>query len=298
MGHHIPSYWNTKHNVTSLVVGTAIFAEVFILIFRPFDSAHWVSRAGYDIAPNMESWFYLGFATLAVLTAMGVIAVSRSVMYRYAKRHEISYLSYGAWMAGELLAMTSIYTIITLIVANESVLDVSDTFTSAMGYTACILLIPYTVFMLYFSMRDKAKQLESMQQQWNEHLEAEGLESGEEQNIVLNFKDEKGDLKFSIRSNAVFYIESADNYVLIHYLNSGKVQRFILRTTLKKIEDAFGTYGLIRCHRSLIVNLERVQVLRKTDDGLFLDFDVEGLPNIPVSKTYSHRLLERITEKK
>lgn len=109
-----------------------------------------------------------------------------------------------------------------------------------------------------------------------------------------NFYDERGELKLSVRADALYYMESADNYVQIYYMNAGKLQRLMIRNTLKNIEWRFRGKDLIRCHRSYIVNFSKVQLLRRQDNNeLLLDFGDERLPNIPVSKAYNEKLLER-----
>ncbi len=295
MRSYIPKYINQKQNVISLVVGTAIFAEIFILIFRPFDSGTWLQELGYNVEIDVARWVYLGFATLAVLTAMGVIAISRTIMYKYAKKREISYVQCALWMAAEFISMAIIYTLFVCAIVSDFH-RFFTTFERAIGYTSCILLIPYAIFWLYFSLQDKSIQLQNIQQLWHEKLAALSTDSQSIEDDTLNFKDEKGELKLSIRAASLFFIEAADNYVTIHYLNSSKLQKFMLRSTLKKIEEEYKKYDLIRCHRSYVVNVKNVKVLRKAEDGLVLDFDHEKVPNIPVSKTYSKHILERFTK--
>lgn len=109
-----------------------------------------------------------------------------------------------------------------------------------------------------------------------------------------NFYDERGELKLSVRADALYYMESADNYVQIYYMNAGKLQGEMVRNTLKNIEWRFRGKDLMRCHRSYIVNFSKVQLLRRQDNNeLLLDFGDERLPNIPVSKAYNEKLLER-----
>ncbi len=290
----IPKYLNEKQNVISFVIGTSIFAELFILIFQPFNSPNWLLRADQSADPAMQDWIYLGFATLAVLTAMGIIAVSRTLMYKYAKKHDISYWSYAGWIVAELCSMSIVYTLFVCFISRS--IEPFSVFERAMGYTACILLIPYAIFLLYFSMKDKTLQLQLIQQAWRDKLSALGESPQEGSKNLFNFKDEKGELKLSVRSQSLFFIEAADNYVVIHYLNGGKLQKFMLRSTLKRIEGEFEGQDLVRCHRSYIVNIQNVKVLRKVDEGLILDFDHEKVQNIPVSKTYSQHILEKFTD--
>lgn len=108
---------------------------------------------------------------------------------------------------------------------------------------------------------------------------------------MYNFYDEKGELKLSVKPDKLYYLEAADNYVKIHYSRGGKIERLMIRNTLKNIEWRFRDKGLVRCHRSYIVNLNKVQVLRRQEGEVLLDFGEEKIPPIPVSKGYGEKML-------
>ena len=47
---------------------------------------------------------------------------------------------------------------------------------------------------------------------------------------MYNFYDERGELKLSVKPENAYYIESADNYVQIHYRSGNKIQVLLIRT--------------------------------------------------------------------
>jgi hypothetical protein len=53
------------------------------------------------------------------------------------------------------------------------------------------------------------------------------------------FYDEKGDLKLVVQPEMLFYLESADNYVIIHYMNSGKMEKIIIKNYNKKYTEKY-----------------------------------------------------------
>ena len=112
---------------------------------------------------------------------------------------------------------------------------------------------------------------------------------------MLNFLDEKRELKLSVRSDQVLWIEAADNYVKIHYQHKGRIAAFMVRNTLKTLENDFASTSLVRCNRSTIVNFDKVKILRKEKDGIFLAFDQELVPDFPVSRTYAEKVLSRFS---
>ena len=107
---------------------------------------------------------------------------------------------------------------------------------------------------------------------------------------VISFLDANGELRLSVKRTNLLYIESADNYVRIWYLNKGIITSFMLRNTLKAMEETFEGTNILRCHRSYMVNFEQVKVIRREKDGIYLEFGVEKVPDIPISKTYSEKV--------
>ncbi|MCK9301251.1 MAG: LytTR family transcriptional regulator, partial [Bacteroidales bacterium] len=225
---------------------------------------------------------------LVILVGMCVVAVSRVIMYNYNKNHEISVLLYLAWVAIEVIAMSLFYTLFQLF-ALQDVRPFLAIWKNATINTSLILLLPYAILWLYFSWRDNEKMLKRIHEQ-------EGLLSEKQKNGLISFYDEKGVMRLSVDINSLYYIESADNYVKIHYLSKGKMQHFMLRNSLKTIDELLGNKYLVRCHRSFMVNFDKIKILRKGEEGLSLDLDSDLVPDIPVSKTFSNRLMNRFTE--
>ena len=284
----IPEYLTLKKNVVWTVCGTALFAELFILIYQPFGSAHWTDNP----------FIYLGAATAVVLTAMGIIAISRTIMYKYAKKHPIHIWEYSIWIASEVVAMTIVYSLAaSVITGNYS--DYMSFFKEALFDTILIIFIPYAIFTMSFALIAKEEEINRLKAELQRLAESE-VATAENANSMpapdtYNFRDEKGELKLSVKSSAVYYIESSDNYVIIYYRNGNKLPHYVLRNTLKRIEQDFAQTSLVRCSRSHIVNFNTIKVVSKTDDGLSIDFGEENLPRIPVSKTYSARFLEKFS---
>jgi len=69
----------------------------------------------------------------------------------------------------------------------------------------------------------------------------------------------------------------------------------MIRSTLLSIENDFADTSLVRCNRSTIVNFDKVKVLRKEQEGIFLSLDIESVPDIPVTKKYTGAVLSRFS---
>ncbi len=132
---------------------------------------------------------------------------------------------------------------------------------------------------------------------WNiaaQHTHIEQITQHEEtaeQPQMLNFYDERGELKLSVKPEHMYYLESADNYVRIHYNSMNKMQTIMIRNSLKNIEWRFRDSKLVRCHRSYLVNLANVQIARRMEGDIWLDFNNNQISSVPVSKAYADQVL-------
>ena len=73
-------------------------------------------------------------------------------------------------------------------------------------------------------------------------------------------------------------------------LNKGQLTKFMLRNSLKAIEESLADTNVLRCHRSFMVNFDQVKVIRREKEGVYLELGIEKVPDIPISKTYSEKV--------
>ena len=278
MKNYIPQYFNTKQNVLLLLWVTAVFGEMFILFFQPVQCRTWVDG----------DWKFLLWVTIVVVTAVSVIALSRTIMYHYAKRHKISYLDYAIWIIAEVTTIAWVYSAFPLIAMRSFSAKMNLTlfylFKESLFATAFTLLIPYAFVILWMVVKSRGEQIVRLQARQTHVVEDVPEE-------MYNFYDEKGDLKLSVKPDMVYFIEAADNYIMVYYLNAGKLEKLMIRNSLKNIEWRFRDKGLIRCHRSYIVNIRLVKLFRRQDGEVLLDFGDEKIPHVPVSKGYGESVM-------
>lgn len=268
--HKIPEYIYGKSNIVRLVLLTALFALVFINIYKPFSSSNWY---------RVSEFKFFVFSSLIILTGVLVVVISRIVMYYLGRRRGVTTGGYALWIILEIFFMSLFYTIYTLVLNPER--EYLAVFKESAINTSLVLLIPYSVLHLYFSYREKERQLSLLAE---EKAEAAGRQN------VFSFYDEKNELRLSVKRSNLLYIESADNYVCIWYLNKGVLAKFMLRNSLKTIEENLANTNVLRCHRSYMVNFDQVKVIRREKDGIYMELGLEGVPDIPISKTYSEKV--------
>lgn len=211
-------------------------------------------------------------------------------MYFFVKKISIGYLEYLIWIFAEITILAGFYVFIAhkvgfidnFIEQNQGFAyweAVFDIYRKAVANTTWMLLIPYIISFLYL---------------YNQHLIRNVIVKKEEENDkkVIQFKDEKDEIRFTVLLEKVVYIESSDNYCIIKYINNEKISDFLLRTSLKKLSNELKSTPIQRCHRSYMINFEHVSSLKKDNSDISFEFDVPNIKDIPISKSYNDKIME------
>ncbi len=277
----IPKYLLTKQNQTLMVLFVSLFAVIFINIFKPFGSEDWMTKGRFTPTE------YLLWSTILVSLGMSIVAISRVIMYHYSKKpvHSITILKYALWVIVELLLLSASFTVLALITSyGGASRDPMEIYKNALQNTIFIMFIPYLIFIMYLSYQDKSAKLRTIME--------ESL--GNKSTSFIAFHDDRGILQLSVAKENLLYIESADNYISTWYLKNGQLKKQLIRITLKDLSQQLADTNIVRCHRSFMVNLDQIKVLRREKENLFIELGYPGLKEIPISKTYGEEVLKRI----
>ena len=276
----IPSFIYKKSNQVAMVIFVPIFALLFISIYSPFDFNQIDTKGRVLSWLNIQSReLVVQLITLAlILIGMAVAAVSRWIMGIYTRKHQISYVAYISWIALELLVMAMLYTFAGFAIDPDK--SFVTIFRNSVVKTFFILLIPYTMCYIYFIWQERVAQLRIIRERLAE--DETTLKAA-----YVQIYDDKGEMRLSVRRENLILLESADNYVCVWYLNNNSPKKILVRNTLKNIADSLSSTHIQRCHRSYVVNLELVKVMRREKEGVFVELGIEGVPEVPISKTYA-----------
>ncbi|MDA3928382.1 MAG: LytTR family DNA-binding domain-containing protein [Prolixibacteraceae bacterium] len=267
----VPDYITNKKNTIIQVAFTTVFAYIFINIYRPF---------GYNNWYKINDWELLVASAVVVLTGMLVVFISRIFFFQMKKSHEITIAVYVWFIAAEILFMGLFYTLLEIFVLQDN-RSAIDLLFNAIQNTALILLIPYTLSILFFAWKDIKKKLDQVLIQFREPSD-----------IFVPFKDEKGQLRITIKLIDVLYLESNDNYVNIHYIDNDKQKVFMIRNSLKQFENDLKDYPIYRNHRKYSVNIKNVKLLQKEKSGLVLTMNTTSEDKLSVSRSYEKKILD------
>ena len=266
MGKPIPSYYITGKNTVIQIAFATVFAYAFIILYKPFGAGEW-----YDVT----WWVFFLASGILVVSGMLVVLVSRLFMFWIKRTRPITILYYALMIAGEIIFMAILYALLERWAVKRDMRSFAVHVYFAVQNTALILLIPYLISVLFFEWQEKKMSLEKLIKQISRKA------------YFISFKDEKGTLRLTLKTNDLIFLEAYDNYVVIHYESDEKTKSYLIRNTLKQFEKDLAEFPLLRCHRSYIVNINHVKMMKREKGIVQLLMDNSGQNIIPVSKTYT-----------
>lgn len=243
-----------------------IFFFSFMLIYRPFDVMDFFGH----------EWFGVHITIISCIILVSVI-VTRLLYYFLPLK--LSYTLYSFWCLAEII-FTSFFAALYIWLVFKKPMPYFDALTLSFQYISLSLVIPYVILALTMRIHEYSDK------------SSESLDAASHR---IRFYDEKHNLKIVLDSQSVLYIEADVNYVNIYYIENGKVRSYMLRNSMKAIDEVCQDHGLLRCQRSFYVNPKHVKVLRKEKDGVvYAELDANDVRHIPVTKRYYDRLAEML----
>lgn len=220
-------------------------------------------------------------AQVALMTVGGyaVVAVSRVALILVASRRELAIFALAVWMFLELIFCVAVAALMAWSLSGGGAVRLAPLAGDILLGNVSVFLIPNVIAYLSFRLRELRSELVATRRRFTSESQATPTEQS------INFYDKGGRLSFSTRFANVLYIEAADNYANIHYINDDKEDTFILHNSLKDLEKEYSGMGLLRCHRGYMVNVANVKLMRKERTGLVLELATTAKA-IPVSKSY------------
>ena len=277
----------TEHTsqIINVIIST-LFALVFLTAYVPFSETAWfqVGRGSY---------FFITAAFVG--SGMMFLALSRVLMnWVVRKSRHFPFWLYLLWLFLEIMIIAVCHTLISYFEIHATNHSFSYLYAKSVLITFVALAVPYTVTILAILLKDTQQRLML--------TKSDTVESDDEvmpkHTEIINLMDNNGNLKLSVKLDNLYYIKAEDNYINVFYQRSGAIASYLLRCKMQTIADnCVDSSSLMRCHRSYIVNIKKVSVLHNEPDGFVMDFEREGLESVPVSKTYSAKVLEAFNKK-
>lgn len=284
---HIPKSVFTIPKQALVVFVMAVTTVVFITIFRPFriyESLDFlVSQKSTHLIDSPEDAFYLAMTSVVLLGSLMVLC-SRIILVK-SVRDKLSYRGFLLWCGLEFVVVALGITVWSSTLFHQENIGILSLFFKVLGRTTCILFIPYLFCWLYIIILDKASQIKALRESIDNDL-------GSQQKSYTLFYDEHNEMRLSVKREDLIMIESADNYICIWYLNNDQIKKTLIRNTMKRVAEQMKGSSIQRCHRSYMINMDRVKVLRRDKEGVFIEFGIEGILDVPISRTYINNITQ------
>ncbi|WP_242204691.1 LytR/AlgR family response regulator transcription factor [Aestuariivivens insulae] len=210
------------------------------------------------------------FIRLSKFSAIGIsaLAFSQFVLRTLFKVASFKLVGFIAWV---LLEITLMALLLSLIYQNDG--DVFwPLFIECLTYASLVIIIPYAMALLIiYVIQSRQKRNTKM-----------ALLS---ETDLIGIPDENNVIKLSIPLGSLLYFESADNYVVVQYVDDTKIKKKLIRNTLKNLERSLNDAVVKRCHRSYIVNLKSIKLIEKVSGKFFIHIKNSEVL-IPISANY------------
>ncbi len=286
-GKEIPMFMTSRKYLAVSVLFVIAFSVFFMVIYTPFSVSSWFS------VKDMGSF---GISVVFTVAAIAILAVSKTAIYLLRNRIRFTAARYMAWLMCENIVISLGYTILTFqLLPGITSSSIPAIAVRVLFFVTMITAIPYSLVTLYVAYRTKSEELEAALDE-RDRLRGElraGRAASETATAaapqlpqMINLYDNNGTLRLTITVDSLYYLESQDNYVKVHYKHNDKFSVYMLRSRTSSIEESLAGTGMIRCHRCYIINVRKIAFIGEEHKSYYVTLNDEQIKRIPVSKRY------------
>ena len=258
------SFLDRKSNRYLLILTVFLFCLIFLNVYEPFNIARWYSDSGLVKFMRLSSY---GFVIALVFL------FTQFPLRKAFKIEHFTVKTYIIWLVIELTLINLIY----ILIYGNPIGNFFNDLVFSMKYTLMSIWLPYSFALLVILYRNHKTEIDNLRSIQPKKQSANGM---------IVFKDENSKIKFSVLSSDILLLESTDNYVSVYYFIDKKVQRKLIRNSLKNMEQNLSENGMIRCHRSFMINSANIEFVQR--EGKKFNIKLKHLEKeIPVSEKYS-----------
>lgn len=263
------------------ILVTSIFIPLFLIVFQPF-GLHENTSSG-------KTWILLSYGPLTFTFLCFNFYGLTKLFPRIFDEEKWLVWKESAWILW-LVFMGGLLCISYHYITPLRTASFPELFTALLqGFF--VAMIPETLYVLstYNAfLKNRIRQAEKVNQGLRD-------QSALQEKQQLTLASETGKDVIEIELSELLFIQSIDNYSNIVKQENDFLKKMLLRSSLKKLEDQIHTPHIMRCHRSFIVNLAKVQAVNGNARGYKLFLRNVPTP-IPVARDSSKAVLDALTE--
>jgi len=270
----LADYTQSERFKRILSLNCAIFVYLFLVFFQPFGVNNYEPNNAF--APDL----FLG-----ILPVIPVFYFSIYLSEKYLRPVLLNRLNFNlyTWFISEFILLGSLNFLLYNALGNFHDFHWKS-YLFHIFEVSSVLIFPFTATIFYFRFKYLERNFQNM-------LSVSEKESNLDRLIHLS-GDYKKD-QIALKPSQIIRIESEDNYVGLHYLDVDTAKKYLIRSSLSKMQETLDPDFFIRCNRSNLVNLIHLKTYKMKSNRLWLKLDhVEE--EICVSRSNDKEVLDRI----
>lgn len=262
---------------------SGLIVAFFLIVFQPFGTYEWQHPLKY--------LFLAGYGLITFLCIFGVGTFVRKVIAplipeeRWTVGKEILLQSFGIGLIAVFNYLYSLW------------------FNNRLGWDffhwkslAFMVWATFLIGLIPASMLTALAQIRN-QKRYEHPPQPEPVSDSmqeEDAHLQLRFRADNGKEEVELLASEFLFVSASDNYVEVFFQKEKGVEKLILRGSLKRMEEENPAVFLVRCHRSYLVNLHKVERISGNAQGYKLH--LPGGP-VPVARSLSASVLEHLKDR-
>ncbi|AWW00039.1 LytR/AlgR family response regulator transcription factor [Arcticibacterium luteifluviistationis] len=262
-------YLDSTRNKLFHIGFLSIFTAIFLSVYSPF---------------NMSEW---GGSILGYVLIGTFVSFTSQFLLRYLLGLKHLRLYQLIFLAGFELTLITLLLYLIYGVEYLTIGKKIGEFLVTLKFVCLILMGPYLLSVWFLAGRQKP--VLSNELSVNNDLGKNPA--------LLSIKSDTNKVLLAIRYDQILLLKSSGNYVDIYYLKGEKVTKELVRISLKELESIIQNTGILRIHRSYLVNKHMISSFKKTRKGY--DLIIKHIPEdaVPVSSGYKESFEEALALK-
>ncbi|MEM7372295.1 MAG: LytTR family DNA-binding domain-containing protein [Bacteroidota bacterium] len=262
----------------------ALFICVFCLVFRPFGMML--------VEPLVQLGLAIGFGMATFMISVLNMVFLPRLLPNYLNGKNWKIYHEILWVLYLVVCIATMNFLLTHLFFDIPAPYI--TFVRLLLITLAVAIIPAVGVILYKQAQHyKQAALSNRSTSKSEQL-AMGTDQPTLDRLTLYSSNQKQQL--SLKSDQLYYICAAGNYVEVYFWNGEKLIRSLLRNTLSAMENSLQEFpDLFRCHRAYLINVNKISYV-KTHQQKYQVYLIEVPNPIPVARGHIASLRERIAE--
>lgn len=249
-----------------LILFCTVFSTVFILFYDP------LNVSGISKETTLARLF--SYHGLSFWGALVLIVTQFGLRPRFNLNTFLVW-QFLLWVVFEIFLLSVCF----FLIYRELGRPLLPEFMAVFRMTALLALVPYAIACLLIAVVRMPQKL------------SVAPESPQPAAALLSIRDENGKPMLSIAQEDILLLKSENNYTAVFFRQAEKVEKKLIRSSLKNILQQLPPPHFLRIHRSYSINLHNLSsVDRKNGE---LQVKLKQLPDLPlkVSETYKDDIL-------